>query len=303
MGGAIAGGLARHLKLPGADVSRLLMAGVAAGFGAVFGTPLAGAIFSMEVLTRGQIRHQSALNCLVAACVGDQVVLALGISHTHYSIHDFSNTTGLDSWMFAKVLLAAFGFGLASLLFVHMTHGIQHLLQATVSRPALRPVLAGVVIWVLVWLAGTRDYLGLGVSPDPSHPEAVTLQSSFQRGGASPMSWWWKTLFTSVTVGSGFKGGEVTPLFYIGASLGNALATLLDVPVGLLAALGFVAVFAGAANTPLACTVMALEIFVLGQEHPPHGSFAILAALSCQIAVSVSGSASIYSRQRAWSND
>ena len=103
-------------------------------------------------------------------------------------------------------------------------------------------------------------------------------------------SWWWKLIFTTVTVGSGFKGGEVTPLFFIGAALGNVLGHLLDAPVDLMAALGFVAVFAGATNTPLACTVMAMELFGVQV-----GAFA---ALACAVSYLFSGRVSIYKAQR-----
>jgi H+/Cl- antiporter ClcA len=298
MGGGIAGGLARWWKLRGPDLSQLLLCGVAAGFGAVFGTPLAGTIFAMEVLTQGQIRHAATIPCLVAAVVGDLVVHSLGIGHTHYVISDWSATTPTDGWLFAKVCVASVLFGLTSVLFVRLTHGIQQLLAQRVSRTVIRPVLAGVALWVMVWIVGTRDYLGLGVNPDPANPHGVTLQTCFQVGGATPWSWLWKLVSTAVTVGGGLRGGEVTPLFFIGAALGNALAVLLNAPVGLLAALGFVGVFAGATKTPLACTVMAVELFALGQTQPLPASFALWAALACHIAAFVSGTATLHRSQR-----
>jgi H+/Cl- antiporter ClcA len=298
MGGGIAGGLARWLDLRGPDLSRLLMTGVAAGFGAVFGTPLAGTIFAMEVLTQGQIRHAATIPCLIAACVGNLVVHSCGISHTPYVIEDWSSTSVLDGWIFAKVCLASVMFGLTSVLFVRLTHMIQHLLATRVSRLAMRPVVAAVAIWVLVMLVGSRDYLGLGVSPNPVNPQGVTLQSCFHEGGATTWSWIWKLIFTAVTVGGGLRGGEVTPLFFMGTALGNATAGYLNAPVGLLAALGFVAVFAGAAKTPLACTVMAVELFVLNQNSPSPAGLTLLAAFACHISWSVSGIDSIFSRQR-----
>jgi len=298
MGGGIAGGLARWLGLRGADLSRLLMTGVAAGFGAVFGTPLAGTLFAMEVLTQGQIRHAATIPCLIAACVGNLVVHLCGIVHTPYVIEDWSDTSILDGWIFAKVCLASVLFGLTSVLFVRLTHAVQHLLATRVSRPAMRPVVAAVAIWGLVLFVGSRDYLGLGVSPNPVNPQSVTLQSCFQEGGATPWSWFWKLVFTAVTAGGGLRGGEVTPLFFMGTALGNTLAGYLNAPVGLLAALGFVAVFAGAAKTPLACTMMAVELFVLSPNHPSPAGLTLLAALACHISWTVSGIDSIYSRQR-----
>ncbi len=140
----------------------------------------------------------------------------------------------------------------------------------------------------LVYLLGTRDYLGLGVTnPDP---EAVTILSSFTPDGATPLSWWWKLLFTAVTLSCGFKGGEVTPLFFIGAALGNAFATLTSAPVDLFAGLGFIAVFAGATNTPLACTLMGIELF--------GGHYAVYFATACFVAYFFSGHSGIYASQR-----
>ena len=298
MGGGIAGGLARWLGLRGPDLSQLLMTGVAAGFGAVFGTPLAGTIFAMEVLTQGQIRHAATIPCLIAACVGHLVVHSCGIVHTPYVIEDWTDKSVLDGWLFAKVCLASVLFGLTSVLFVRLTHAVQQLLATRVPRRAMRPVVAAVAIWGLVLLVGSRDYLGLGVSPNPANPQGVTLQSCFHDGGAGPWSWFWKLVFTAVTAGGGLRGGEVTPLFFMGAALGNALAGCLHAPVGLLASLGFVAVFAGAAKTPLACTMMAVELFVLNQNSPSPAGLTLLAAFACHISWSVSGIDSIYARQR-----
>jgi H+/Cl- antiporter ClcA len=137
-------------------------------------------------------------------------------------------------------------------------------------------------------LLGKPDYLGLGV--DAQYPGAVTIVSAFKEGGAHAFSWLWKLVYTAITLGTGFKGGEVTPLFYIGATLGNTLADLLNAPTSLFAALGFIAVFAGATNTPLACTLMGIELF--GSEH------AVFFAVACFTAYFFSGNAGIYSAQK-----
>lgn len=140
----------------------------------------------------------------------------------------------------------------------------------------------------LVYALGTRDYLGLGVASQDPH--VVTILSAFTPGGAHPWSWWWKIVLTAITLSSGFKGGEVTPLFFVGATLGNVLAVLLGAPVDLFAGLGFVAVFAGATNTPLACTIMGIELF--GSGH------VIYVALACFLAYLFSGHSGIYLSQR-----
>jgi H+/Cl- antiporter ClcA len=188
----------------------------------------------------------------------------------------------------AKIALAAVAFGLVSTLFAELTHGINHFFKRVIKYPILRPVVGGSCVIVLVYLLGTRDYLGLGVSsPDP---HAVTILSSFSPDGANDWSWFWKLLFTAITLGSGFKGGEVTPLFFIGAALGNVLARVLGAPVDLFAGLGFVAVFAGATNTPLACTLMGIELF--GSQ------YTLYFTIACFLSYLLSGHSGIYLSQR-----
>ncbi|RYG56087.1 voltage-gated chloride channel protein, partial [bacterium] len=186
------------------------------------------------------------------------------------------------------VALAAIAFGLAAKFFAELTHGLGHFFKARIRNPLLRPLLGGFILIGLVYGLGTRDYLGLGTVA--THPGAVTISSAFQSGGADGFSWLWKLLFTALTLGSGFKGGEVTPLFFIGATLGNTLSGLLNSPTDLLAAAGFIAVFAGASNTPLACTILGLELF--------GGSNAIYYAFACFISCLCSGRSGIYLSQR-----
>jgi len=295
MGGSLASGLARLLRIRrAADVRILLMTGVAAGFGGVFGTPVAGAIFALEVLVIGRLAHSALYPCLVAAIAADQVCGAWGIGHVHYHIESVlpagspRHLAPLSLHWFAATLLAGAVFGLASRLFSELAHGLSHSFRRAVPHPLLRPVVGGLCVISATLLLGTRDYLGLGVSaPDNG---AVTIQSAFHPGGAHVWSWFWKALLTAITLGSGFKGGEVTPLFFIGATLGNTLGLWLGMPVDLLAALGFVAVFAGATNTPLACTVMGAELF--------GGEYVVYFAIACTMAYLFSGQTGIYASQR-----
>jgi len=301
MGGSIASTASRFFKLDRDDTRMLLMAGVAAGFGAVFGTPLAGAVFAVEVLAIGLVDFQSIIPCLIASVVGDYVTAAWGIHHATYPIHSIvpqglaSATAGLNWLLLSKVALAAIVFGLVSVLFAKLTHGLHRLFQATIAQPLLRPAVGGAIIILLAWLIGP-DYLGLGVNPDPKHG-GVSIVSIFQFANATPWSWWWKILFTAVTLSSGFKGGEVTPLFFIGAALGNTMAHLLGAPPDLFAGLGFVAVFAGATNTPLACTIMGIELFA-GQADLLHSGFVVYLATACFLAYLFSGHSGIYLSQR-----
>ena len=274
MGGSLAAAVGRRLRLGPADTATLLTAGVAAGFGAVFGTPLTGALFALEVLAIGLVRYQALLPCLIASVAGDTVTRAWGIHHTAYPIgavvqsQVVGRVPGLSAVLLGKVAVASVAFGLASVLFAELTHGLHRAFAWAVPKAYLRPALGGAIVIGLAFAVGP-DYLGLGVTADPNHPNQVCIVSCFHPGGATALSWWWKLLFTAVTLGCGFKGGEVTPLFFVGAALGNALARLLHAPVDLFAALGFVGVFAGATNTPIACTVMGIELFAAAQPDLP----------------------------------
>jgi len=294
MGGSIASAFCQWFRLDAGKVRIVLMAGIAAGFGAVFGTPLAGAVFALEVLVIGRVEYAALLPCFVAAVAADWTCHAWGVGHTHYAIGFLAGEAApssffhLEPWLLAKVAVAAAAFGLASVAFSELSHGLSALFKRLIPYGPLRPVAGGVLVIGLFFLAGTGDYLGLGVSsPDP---KAVTIVSFFRSAEIHHWSWLWKIVFTAVTLSSGFKGGEVTPLFFIGAALGNALAGVLGAPTDLFAALGFVAIFAGATNTPLACTLMGVELF--GATH------IVYIATACFLAYLFSGHSGIYLSQR-----
>ena len=295
IGGSIADFFGRLFGLNEKDLRTVLMAGVAAGFGAVFGTPLAGTIFAIEVLAIGRLQYDAIIPCLIASIFADQTVAMLGIHHTAYHITPFIihpsfdlSFIHFDYLLLVKIILASVLFGLASYLFAEMVHGVKNISLRLIKTTWLIPVTGGLIIIGLTLLLGRQDYLSLGV--DAQFADSVTIPSAFHAGGADTWSWLWKTIYTTITLGTGFKGGEVTPLFYIGATLGNTLSQLLNAPVGLFAALGFIAVFAGATNTPLACTFMGIELF--------GGEYALYFAIACFTAYFFSGHSGIYSSQR-----
>lgn len=290
MGGALAGGLKRLLRLDAAHQAMLLSAGVAGGFGAVFGTPLAGAVFALEVLTRGRLSYAWLGPCLVAALVGDQVCLAWGAHHVDYrALAPFAGaSSGLAVLPIAQAALLGLACGLVARGFAAAAHGVGKIPLPERQGWWLRPLLGGSAVGLLALALGTDAYLGLGVaSPDPSDP---TLHTVFSAGGAGPWDWAWKIVFTALTIGTGFKGGEVTPLFFIGAAFGHVAGPLIGLPLALGAALGLVAVFAGASKTPLACTLLAVELF-------GGGDFTLF-AVACFASYLASGSVGIYSAQR-----
>lgn len=293
MGGSVASAFGRLFGLSSSEVRILLMAGIAAGFGAVFGTPIAGAVFALEVITIGRVQYEALLPALLSAIVADWTTRMWGVGHVHYAISFMANAGGnaavqLDPVILVKVAIAGLAFGLAARLFVELSHSASSILKTLLPFAPLRPVLASVIILGLVYLLGTRQYLGLGVWSN--NPADVTIQSFFQPGYIDYWSWAWKGVFTVVTLSAGFKGGEVTPLFFIGAGLGSALAGVLGAPPDLFAGLGFVAVFAGATNTPLACLIMGIELF--GATH------AVYLAVACFVAYLSSGHSGIYLSQR-----
>jgi len=287
-GASLADQLSRPLRMSHSDRKTLLMAGISAGFGSVFGTPLAGAVFGMEVLWIGRFSYDAIAPCFLAAFIGDLTTRTIarvlpGIQHATYRVVDIP-ALSVRSMLLA--VLAGIVFGLIGMAFARTTHLISCTLRRFIARPELRPFAGGLVVTVAVFGLGyahTSRYLGLGLS---------TIAMAFQ-ARLAPYDFVGKFLFTTVTLGSGLKGGEVTPLFYIGATLGNALSQLIPLSPSLLAGMGLVAVFAGAANTPLASTFMAFELF--GAEA---GAFA---GIACVVSYLFSGHKGIYHAQRVGS--
>ncbi len=279
MGASLSDWLSHRLKLSAPLRRQLLAAGVAGGFGSVFGTPIAGAVFGLEFVVLGRIEYAALLPALIAALVGDLTTRALGIAHVAYPVAPALPLTPL---VLGKWLLFAAAVALVTVAFIELTHFLKRQGERRVPRLPLRLCLGGAVV-VLLWQSfGTTDYLGLGVPMierafrDPDLPSYVFAA---------------KLLFTAVTLGAGFLGGEVTPLFFVGAALGNALARLLGLPLELAAGVGMAAVFAAASNTPLALAIMAVEL--LGAHAFPH------VVIVCVLAYLFSGARSIYPAQRA----
>ncbi|MBX3272293.1 MAG: chloride channel protein [Sandaracinaceae bacterium] len=278
MGASLADWLAHRLRLDGETRRQLLVAGVAGGFGSVFGTPIAGTLFGLEVAVLGRVRYQALVPALAASVVGDLTTQALGIGHTHYPA---SAHVPLTPLLLAKWLVFAVAIAATTTAFIELTHWLKVLGKRHIRWLSVRMFVGGLVVVVLWRLVGTSDYLGLGVP---------TIVRAFEDPSLPVYAFALKLLFTAVTLGAGFLGGEVTPLFFIGAALGSVLARVLGIPIELGAGVGLAAVFATSANTPLALSIMAMEL--LGASVFPH------VVIVCVLAYVLSGHRSIYTAQR-----
>jgi H+/Cl- antiporter ClcA len=275
MGASLADAVAHRLRVSRERRRQLLAAGIAGGFGSVFGTPIAGTVFGLEVVAVGRMEYDALLPALVASLLGDWVTRRLGVVHTAYPTVDAVALTPLVA---AKLVLIGLAMAGATVTFIDLTHALKKWLAR--FRLPLRMAIGGAVVVALWRLLGADDYLGLGVPmivrafSDPSLPSyAFAL----------------KLIFTAITLGAGFLGGEVTPLFFVGATLGSVLARALGLPIELGAGVGIAAVFGAAANTPLALSVMAVEL--CGAGVLPH------VLIVTVVAYLVSGHRSIYPSQ------
>lgn len=276
-GGTIASLFRRWFSWSKQETRILILCGMAAGFASLFGTPWAGTVFAIEVVRVGKIRWKAILPVLITAFLANEVCGLYGNLHTHYtpiqSIPNFSFA------LLGYLLLAGIAFGLAARLFIFTSEFFSMLFQK-VSYPLLRPFIGGLLVLLIVFCLHSSKHIGLGIP---------TILASFETA-LPPSDFLLKIVLTAITLSAGFKGGEVTPLFFIGATLGNALALLLPLPLALLAATGFVAVFAGCTKTPIACSIMAIELF--------GWHAALIFIVVCTMSSLISGKQGIYVEQR-----
>lgn len=276
MGASIADQLSFILKPDAENRKIILAAGISAGFASVFGTPLAGAVFGLEMAVINKVNYKAIVPCFFSAILADYVTLSWGVPHTHYEI---TSTTSVNLESIGYMLLAGLCFGLAGWMFSELTKKLGGLYSKYIPYAPLRPFVGGIIIAALVFAVGHTKYIGLGV---PTIVESFTQE-------LPPYDFMAKIIFTAITLGAGYKGGEVTPLFFIGATLGNALSGVMPLPMDLLAGCGFVAVFAAAANTPLACILMGIELF--------GGGSSTFIGLACVVAFLFSSHTGIYKSQ------
>ncbi len=256
MGASLADAIAHRFRVRRQTRRQLLAAGIAGGFSSVFGTPMAGTVFGLEVATIGRMEYAAIVPAAVAALVGDLVTRRLGIVHTAYPTISHVELTAL---VFGKLAVVGVAMAGATIAFVELTHRLKHVLEKRIVRLPFRMFVGGAAVVVLWRLVGSSDYLGLGV---PMIVRSFTDPSLPWFGFAV------KLVLTAITLSCGFLGGEVTPLFFIGATLGSVLARVLGLPIELGAGVGIAAVFGAASNAPISLSIMAVEL--LGGNAFPH---------------------------------
>jgi len=250
LGGSIANKLGRMMKLSESDRHTIIMSGMSAGFSALFGTPMAAAIFSMEVVRVGTMQYSAFVPCVIASVSANFTAKFFRVPPETFL---FSNLPEFAPGSFALILLFAVATALVSILFCVVLHETEHLLEKKLKNPYVRIGVVGAVIVALTFLLGTDVYLGSGMG---------IIEDIFHHGGG--VVWYaflLKILFTALTIGAGFKGGEIVPSFTIGAAFGCCVAGLLGLPVELVTACGMIGVFCGVTNSPITSLLIAFELF------------------------------------------
>ena len=272
--------LSRLLHMRIEDQRKMMICGVSAGFAGVFGVPISGALFGLEVLWVGHIFYEVMFPALVAGITAFQVTSFLGVNYIYHPIHF---VPVFSEQFFLKMIVAGMFFGLVSLLFIEIAKVARVIFRYIVRKSNLfvTCVLGGVLLIFIGYLTSPL-YLGLGIAGIDGPLSGAPLHS--------PFGFLYKIITTSITFAAGGIGGIVTPIFFVGAQSGAMLSDFLHVDSATLAALGLVSVLAGAANTPLAASIMAIELF--GPAIAPY------AAVSCVISFLITGQQSVYPSQR-----
>ena len=274
IGGGIGYQAGRLLRLGEKDLPLATLCGMSGVFAALFGTPLTATVFALEVISVGVLYYAGLVPCLTAALTGYLVSVLMGVPPTRFTV----TVPGLEVRTMLLVMVLALLCAVVSILFCRGLHGVERLLKRTLKNPYLR-VAVGAAVLIGLTLLTNGDYNGAGM-------EVIGRAIA---GQADPWAWVWKLLFTAITIGCGFKGGEVVPSFFVGATFGCAVAPLLGLPAGFGAAVGLAAVFCGVTNCPLASTLLAVELF--GAEG------LLYFALACCLSYMLSGYQGLYSRQ------
>lgn len=275
IGGGIGYGTGRLLHLGEKDLPLATLCGMSGVFAALFGTPLTATVFALEVISVGVLYYAGLIPCITASMMGYLVSSLMGIAPTRFTV----TTPALNGWTMLLVVILALLCALVSILFCRGLHLAEHLAEKYFKNAYVRILAGAAVIVAITLLLGTTDYNGAGMH----------IIEQAVAGQASPRAWLWKLLLTVVTIACGFKGGEVVPSFFIGATFGCVVGAFLGLDPGFAAAVGLVAVFCGAVNCPLASVILSVELFGSGDL--------LYFAMACAISYLASGYCGLYSSQ------
>lgn len=277
LGGSIASFFGRRLRLPQKEVTIMTMCGMSAAFSALFGTPLTAAFFSLEVVSVGRVYYAALVPCLVASLVGGAVAKGFHISPTAFTVN---GVPALSLPFMLRVMVLAALCAVVSVLFCSLTHQVGRWYKKYIPNPILRGAVGGALVLAITLLLGTQDYNGAG-----AHIIAAAIG-----GQARPEAFLLKILLTALTLGAGFKGGEIVPTFFVGATFGNVAGALLGLDPSFGAAVGLISLFCGVVNCPVTSLLLSLELF---------GSQGIIYfAMACGVSYMLSGYAGLYHEQR-----
>ncbi|MFZ5985645.1 MAG: chloride channel protein [Bacillota bacterium] len=279
MGGSITEAVNRLFRVNKTDQRILFMSGISSGFGSAFSAPLTGTVFGMEAVALGQMKYEALVPCFVSSFVAYFTTKAWGAPVDKHIIYEIPAITA-DAVL--KIIIVSIIFSFTSVLYSKLRHNIENLSKKYLKDPMLIGMVGGIIIIALVYIVGSQDYTGRGLK----------LVTDAFEGHVPAYAFLAKILFTAVTMGTGFRGGEAIPLFFVGATLGNTLSGIVDLPTSFLAGIGLIAVFCGAANAPISCFLLSIEMF--------EGKGVIFFFIACIVSYLFSGHNGIYTSQKIY---
>ncbi len=277
IGGSIGYNLGKVFRLGEKDIHIIVMAGMSSVFAALFGTPLTAAIFSLEVISVGAFHYAGLFPCIIASIAAYRISLMFGVSPVRF---DDVVIDAISAPVMIKVIVLALLCALVSIAFCAAIDKCEHYSAKLLKNKYLRAFVCGVIILALTLALGTTDYNGAGM-------DVVSRAIS---GSARPEAFILKIIFTAITISAGFRGGEIVPSFFIGSTFGCIVGALLGINPGFAAALGFVALFCGVVNCPIASIILSFEVF---------GAQGLLFfAVVCSVSYMMSGYFGLYKSQK-----
>lgn len=277
LGGSIGTKIGQLFHLDEKDMHLITMCGMSSVFSALFGTPLTATFFAMEVVSVGIIHYSSFVPCMVSSILAYRVSLLFNVEPVRFTLDVIPK---LSLSIIAKVALLALLSAVVSSIFCIVMHKSHESMEKLFKNQFVRIAVGGIIIIVLTFLVNTRDYNGAGMD----------IIAKAMAGDARPEAFLLKIIFTAVTIGAGFKGGEIVPTFFIGSTFGCVVGSLLGIDAGFGAAIGLVALFCGVVNCPVASIILSIELF--GSQG------LILFAVACSVSYMLSGYYGLYSSQK-----